>query len=85
MFAGVGVLALVATIGLLAGFPQDVGTKLHVTGLRERLGVIRQPGVSRTLLVTTRWATGAYTVYIATFLYATTGIGGSNLSVVLFV
>ena len=87
MFAGVGVLALIATLGLLAGLARDVGAKLPVTGLSERIGVIRQPGVLRTLLATTLWATGAYTVYtyIATFLSATAGIEGSYLSAVLFV
>jgi predicted MFS family arabinose efflux permease len=87
MFAGVGVLALIATLGLLAGLARDVGSKLPATGLSERLGVIRQPGVLRTLLVTTLWATGAYTVYtyIASLLYATAGIEGSHLSAVLFV
>ena len=87
MFVGVGVLALIATLGLLAGLARDVGSKLHVTTLRERIGVIRQPGVLRTLLVTTLWATGAYTVYtyIATFLHVTAGIEGASLSAVLFV
>jgi predicted MFS family arabinose efflux permease len=87
MFVGVGVLALIATLGLLAGLARDVGSKLHVSSLRERIGVIRQPGVLRTLLVTTLWATGAYTVYtyIATFLHATAGIEGAYLSAVLFV
>jgi predicted MFS family arabinose efflux permease len=87
MFVGVGVLALIATLGLLAGLARDVGSKLHVSSLRERIGVIRQPGVLRTLLVTTLWATGAYTVYtyIATFLHATAGIEGAFLSAVLFV
>src|SRR5277367_923731 len=87
MFAGVGVLALIATLSLLAGLARDVGSKLPVTGLSERLGVIRQPAVLRTLLVTTLWATGAYTVYtyIASLLYATAGIEGSYLSAVLFV
>jgi predicted MFS family arabinose efflux permease len=87
MFVGVGILALIATLGLLAGLARDVGSKLHVTSLRERIGVIRQPGVLRTLLVTTLWATGAYTVYtyIATFLHATAGIEGAYLSAVLFV
>jgi predicted MFS family arabinose efflux permease len=87
MFVGVGVLALIATLGLLAGLARDVGSKLHVTSLPERIGVIRQPGVLRTLLVTTLWATGAYTVYtyIATFLHATAGIEGAYLSAVLFV
>jgi predicted MFS family arabinose efflux permease len=87
MFAGVAVLALVATLGLLAGLARDVGSKLPATGLRERLGVIRQPAVLRTLLVTTLWATGAYTVYtyIASLLYAAAGIEGPYLSAVLFV
>jgi predicted MFS family arabinose efflux permease len=87
MFVGVGILALIATLGLLAGLARDVGSKLHVTSLRERIGVIRQPGVLRTLLVTTLWATGAYTVYtyIATFLHVTAGIEGASLSAVLFV
>ena len=87
MFVGVGILALIATLGLLAGLARDVGSKVHVTSLRERIGVIRQPGVLRTLLVTTLWATGAYTVYtyIATFLHATAGIEGAYLSAVLFV
>ena len=71
----------------MAGLARDVGSKLHVSSLRERIGVIRQPGVLRTLLVTTLWATGAYTVYtyIATFLHATAGIEGAYLSAVLFV
>jgi predicted MFS family arabinose efflux permease len=87
MFAGVGVLALIATLGLLAGLARDVGAKLPVTGLSERIGVIRQPGVLRTLLATTLWATGAYTAYtyIATLLSATAGIEGPYLSAVLFV
>jgi predicted MFS family arabinose efflux permease len=87
MFAGVGVLALIATLGLLAGLARDVGSKLPAAGLRERLGVIRQPAVLRTLLVTTLWATGAYTVYtyIASLLYTATGIEGPYLSAVLFV
>ena len=87
MFAGVGVLAVIATLGLLAGLARDVGSKLPATGLRERLGVVRQPAVLRTLLVTTLWATGAYTVYtyIASLLYTATGIEGPYLSAVLFV
>ena len=87
MFAGVGVLALIATLGLLAGLARDVGARLPATGLGERIGVIRQPAVFRTLLVTTLWATGAYTVYtyVAALLYATAGIEGPYLSAVLFV
>src|SRR5271154_5538308 len=87
MFAGVGVLALIATLGLLAGLARDVGSRLPVAGLSESLGIIRKPAVLRTLLVTTLWATGAYTVYtyIASLLYAAAGIEGPYLSAVLFV
>jgi predicted MFS family arabinose efflux permease len=87
MFAGVGVLALLATLGLLAGLARDVGSRLPVTGLSERLSVIRQPAVLRTLLVTTLWATGAYTVYtyIAPLMYTAAGIEGPYLSAILFV
>jgi predicted MFS family arabinose efflux permease len=87
MFAGVGVLALLATLGLLAGLARDVGSRLPVTGMRERLSVIRQPAVLRTLLVTTLWATGAYTVYtyIAPLMVTAAGIEGPYLSAVLFV
>jgi predicted MFS family arabinose efflux permease len=86
MFAGVGFLALIATLGLFNGLARDVGGGLPVAGLRERIGVIRQPVVLRTLLVTTLWATGAYTVYtyIALFLSSAAGIEGSYLSAVLF-
>src|SRR5271155_3249560 len=45
MFAGVGVLALIATLGLLAGLARDIGSGLPATGLRERVGVVRQPAV----------------------------------------
>jgi predicted MFS family arabinose efflux permease len=87
MFACVGVLALLATLGLLAGLARDVGSRLPVTGLSERLSVIRQPAVLRTLLVTTLWATGAYTVYtyIAPLMYTAAGIEGPYLSAILFV
>jgi predicted MFS family arabinose efflux permease len=87
MFASVGVLALIATLALLGGLARDVGYQLPVTKLSERLGVIRRPAVLRTLLVTTLWATGAYTnyTYIASLLFVTAGIEGSYLSAVLFV
>ena len=86
MFAGVGVLALIATLGLVVGLARDVGSKAPVTGLRERLGVARQPSVLRSLLVTTLWATGAYTVYtyVALLLSTAAGIEGPRVSAVLF-
>jgi predicted MFS family arabinose efflux permease len=86
MFAGVGVLALIATLGLLNGLARDVGGKQAVAGLRERIGVVRRPAVLKTLVVTTLWATGAYTVYtyVALYLSSVTGIVGPYLSAALF-
>jgi predicted MFS family arabinose efflux permease len=87
MFAGVGILALIATVGLMSGLARDVGGALVVAGLRERMSVIRRPAVLKALLVTTLWATGAYTVYtyVALFLSSAAGIEGPYLSAVLFV
>ena len=87
MFAGVGILALIATVGLMSGLARDVGGALVVAGLRERMSVIRRPAVLKALLVTTLWATGVYTVYtyVALFLSSAAGIEGAYLSAVLFV
>jgi len=62
-FAAVGVLALIATAGLLSGLPRDIAGRLPVASLRERLEVARQPAVLLALLSTMLWATGAYAVY----------------------
>ncbi len=85
-FVGVAVLAAIATIGLIAGLRRDVGLALPVASVRERLAVARQSPVLVGLLITTLWATGAYTVYayLAPYLAFATGIEGSHLSVVLF-
>ena len=61
-FAIVGVLALIATAGLLSGLPRDIADRLPVARLRERLDVARQPAVLIALLVTMLWATGAFVV-----------------------
>jgi len=85
-FAAVGALALIATAGLLAGLPRDIGGRLPVASLRERLDVARQPAVLLALLSTMLWATGAFTVYtyLASFLARAAGIVGSSVSAVLF-
>ncbi len=85
-FAGVGALALIAMVGLLAGLRRDVGRGLAVAGLRERLAVARRPSVLLALLVTLLWATGAYAVYtyLALFLASATGIAGPYVGAVLF-
>jgi predicted MFS family arabinose efflux permease len=85
-FAAVGVLALIATCGLLRGLPRDLADRLPVASLRERLDVVRQPSVLLALLVTMLWATGAYTVYtyLASFLASAAEIAGPSVSAVLF-
>ncbi|MEJ1975151.1 MAG: MFS transporter [Acetobacteraceae bacterium] len=85
-FAGVGILALIATAGLITGLARNVGGSVAVASLRERIAVVRQPAVLKALLVTLLWATGAYTVYtyLALFLASATGIEGASISMVLF-
>ncbi len=85
-FAAVGVLALIASVGLLTGLPRKVADGLPVASLRQRLDVARQPAVLVALLSTMTWATGAFTVYtyLASFLARAAGIGGSSVSAVLF-
>jgi len=85
-FAVVGVLSLIATVGLLSGLPRDIGGSLPVASLRERLDVARQPAVLLALLITMLWATGAFTVYtyLTSFLARAAGIAGSSVSGVLF-
>jgi predicted MFS family arabinose efflux permease len=85
-FAGVGLLALIATAGLLTGLARGVGDGLAVAGLRARIAVARQPEILKALLVTMLWATGAYTVYtyLALYLESAAGITGPFVSVVLF-
>jgi predicted MFS family arabinose efflux permease len=83
-FAGVAMLALCATIGLIIGLPRSVGSTFPIAAWRERLDVARQPAVLLSLLVTTLLATGAYTVYtyFAVYLKVVTGISGALLSLV---
>ena len=85
-FIGVAILAAIAIAGLISGLPQGVGAGLTAPGLRERIAVARQPGVLPTLLVTTLWAIGAYTVYtyISPFMARLIGIQGSGIGGILF-
>jgi len=85
-FVGVAVLAAAATAGLIAGLRRDMDWRLPVASVRERIAVVQQAPVLLALLVTTIWATGAYTVYtyFASYMAAATGISGPHLSVVLF-
>lgn len=85
-FVGVALLSAVALTGLALGLPRHIGAHLPVATLRERFLVVRRRDVLATLLVTTLWATGAYTMYtyLALFLGATTGLHGARVGYVLF-
>lgn len=85
-FAGVGGLATFATLGLLFGLPRNIGAGVAVATLKERIAVARNPAVLGTLLTTTLWATGAYTVYtyLATFLATTVGLTSGQIGMVMF-
>lgn len=85
-FAGVALLAALATIGLARGLPRGIGANLPVASLRERLLAARNPDVLRALLTTLLWATGAYTMYtyFALYLNQVTGIHGTHVGYVLF-
>jgi predicted MFS family arabinose efflux permease len=85
-FLGVGVLAAMATAGLIFGLHRGIGDRMPVATLRERIEVARRPAVLLALLVTTAWAVGAYTVwtYIASYLTETVGLNGPQISGVVF-
>jgi predicted MFS family arabinose efflux permease len=85
-FAGVAALSAAATAGLLFGLPRAIGAGLPVATLRERIHIARQPVVLMTLLVTTLWAMGAYTIYtyLALFIAKTTQLHGAQIGYVLF-
>jgi predicted MFS family arabinose efflux permease len=59
---------------------------LPTATLRERIDIARQPIVLMTLLVTTLWAMGAYTIYtyLALFIARTTELHGAQIGYVLF-
>jgi predicted MFS family arabinose efflux permease len=85
-FAGVAGLATFAAAGLVIGLPRDIGAGIPVATLRERIAVARNPVVLATLLTTTLWATGAYTVYtyLSPFLAGVTGLAGARIGMVMF-
>ena len=85
-FAGVAALSALATAGLLFGLPRSIGAGLPTATLRERIHVARQPVILMTLLVTTLWAMGAYSIYtyLALFIARTTPLHGAQIGYVLF-
>jgi predicted MFS family arabinose efflux permease len=85
-FGGVAVLSVIATIGLLAGLPHNIGRHMAVVTLHERIAVAVRPAVLLIMLITMLWATGAFTIYtyLAPYLNAAIGIDGAKISLVLF-
>jgi predicted MFS family arabinose efflux permease len=85
-FAGVAGLATLAVAGLFVGLPRDIGAGVPVATLRERIAVARKPIVLVTLLTTSLWATGAYTVYtyLSPFLSTVTALAGAHVGTVMF-
>lgn len=85
-FGGVAVLAAMATAGLFAGLPHDIGRHMGVVTLRERIAVVGRSDILLALLVTMLWSTGAFTIYtyLAPYLTASIGVGEADISLVLF-
>jgi predicted MFS family arabinose efflux permease len=85
-FAGVAALSAAATAGLLFGLPRATGAGLSTATLRERIHTARKPAILMTLIVTTLWAMGAYTIYtyLALFVTQTTQLHGAQIGYVLF-
>ncbi|WP_297844862.1 MFS transporter, partial [Pseudomonas sp.] len=85
-FAGVSILSLLATVGLIVGLPKSIGFGLPTASIQERIATAKQPIVLLTLLVTTLWAMGAYTVYtyLALFVTSATELHGEKIGYVLF-
>jgi len=85
-FAGVALLATLATAGLVFGLPRGIGLGLPTATLRERIATAKRPAILMTLLVTTLWAMGAYTIYtyLALFVASATTLHGAQIGYVLF-
>ncbi|MDR8032071.1 MFS transporter [Burkholderia cenocepacia] len=84
-FASIGVLSALVTLGVMVGLPRGVGANLSVPSLAQRVAVGRQPAVLVTLLITTLWAAGIWTIYpyLAPFLTGRPGFSGAQVGVVL--
>lgn len=85
-FAGVAVLSAFAAIGVYVGVPRDIAQGIPTATLRERVSVGVRPVVLATLLATTLWATGSYTVYtyLSPFVTSLTTLHDTQISLVLF-
>jgi len=87
-FACVSLISTGTTLGLYLGLPRDIGSHLSVPTLRERMRLVKRSEILLTLLITTLWAAGTYTVYtyLALYLHETmTATGGSHIAYLFFV
>jgi predicted MFS family arabinose efflux permease len=80
-FAGVAMIATLATAGLILGLPRGIGAAPNCVTIRQRLEVARQPAVLVALVMTTLWATGSYTVYTYLATVIRHDLSGSNPAV----
>ncbi|HEX4151840.1 MAG TPA: MFS transporter [Steroidobacteraceae bacterium] len=83
-FIGVAALSTIALAVLAARLPSHIDGATPA-GFKSRLAVIAAPGVLPTLVTTTLWATGAYTVYtyVSPFLVITSGVSPASVGFVL--
>jgi predicted MFS family arabinose efflux permease len=86
-FVGVGIMASIAVSGLFFGIPHGIDKGLSAPSIRERLAVVRQVPLLMGFVVTTLWATGAYTVYtyFTPYLTTVTRIDGTHVGIAFFV
>ncbi|QQX86670.1 MFS transporter [Cupriavidus necator] len=85
-FAGVAVLSAIAAIGVYLGVPREIGQGLPTATLRQRVSVAVRPVVLATLLATTLWAIGGYTVYtyLSPLVSSLTTLRDTQISFVMF-
>jgi len=85
-FAGVAGLSAIAAFGVYVGVPREIGQGIPSATLRERVSVAVRPVVLATLLATTLWATGAYTVYtyLSPLVTSLTSLHDTQISLVMF-
>jgi predicted MFS family arabinose efflux permease len=86
-FVGVGIMASIAVAGLYFGIPRGIDRSLSVPSIRERLSVVRKAPLLTGFLITTLWATGAYTVYtyFTSYLTTVTRLDGAFVGIAFFV
>ena len=85
-FAGLALVAAVATAALWFGLPKDIGAGLTSASLRERIQVAGQPAVLLALPGTSLWAMGSYTLYtyLALLVEQATMLHGAQIGFILF-